>query len=344
MLALTHHFVVQYAAYLVRGKEEWFTDYAVLGDDVVIANGPIAHKYLYIMNNLGVKVGIHKSLLSPQGESLEFAKRYFFKRSDCSAIPLREVYAGTISVSASIELLRKYRVSIAGILAFNHFGFRSLSHITSPFAKMSSRMRALILSSLIPRTLTAPALTAFLSFRSLYSKLEIEPTVLQSVSDSFISLMDAQLAKLDKTSSLLKYLVAVDRTRAHYGTVKFEQDPRIIQLIKIVIDKYVDFSKLPVPNELYSCLVTINEFIYRDQYMNTLLSLRDIRNNLDVVRTSPKEESVNSLLISLVKLESEMNLLSFVEKDQRRVISEMKSSVSRYLRMWKSVNLGMKFK
>jgi len=413
MLAVTHHFVVQLAAYLVRGKEEWFTDYAVLGDDVVIANGPIAHKYLYIMTNLGVKVGIHKSLISPTGNSLEFAKRYYLNKVDCSAIPLKEVYAGTISVSASVELMRKYKLTIARILAFNSYGFKSLSRICLPFNKMSSRMRAIIISSLIPRTLTVSTLSEFLSRTSLFKSKEVPNSLSQSITDSFISLMDRSLIKLgvdvfDLTVStpsiskakwiitnpdpdmiydqsvstgplpvsnvnkhltgsglaypygslptgktvdgtktmlgLLKYLVTVDRTRAHYGISSFEQDKRILNLIKHKMEKSFDFSQMPVSNELYSYIVTINEFIYRNQYLNTIQLVKDITEQLNQIKISPKEGNISDLLVLLVKLEDEMSLLSFVDKDQKRVVSVMKSSVSRYLRLWKSVNLGIKLK
>lgn len=416
MLAVTHHFIVQLAAYLVRGEEKWFTDYAVLGDDVVIANGPIAHKYLHIMSQLGVKVGIHKSLISPTGNSLEFAKRYFFNKVDCSAIPLREVYAGTISVSASIELMRKYKRTIAQILAFNHYGYKSLSRITTPFAKMSSRMRAIILSSLIPRTLTVSALSEFLSRTSLFKSKEVPNTLTQSITDSFIDLMKKSLIKLGvdaydlglstapahnptvkwiitnpdpdmiyhdsvstgplpdsyvnkhKTSDglaypygsqpsgprtlggaatmlgLLKYLVTVDRTRAHYGTTSFEQDIRIIRLVAFNYPDAFDFSKMPVSNELYSYIVTINEFIYRDQYMKTIRIVKDIVERLASVQTLSKEEDISNLLTLIIELEDEMSLLSFVDKNQMRVVSVMKSSVSRYLRLWKSVNLGIKLK
>lgn len=415
MLAVTHHFIVQLAAYLVRGKEEWFTDYAVLGDDVVIANGPIAHKYLYIMNAMGVNVGIHKSLLSPSGSSLEFAKRYYYKKVDCSAIPLKEVYAGTISVSATVELMRKYKRTIAQILAFNHFGYKALSRIPTSFNKMSSRMRAIVLSSLIPRTLTVSNLSEFLSKTSLFKSREVPNTLSQSITDSFISLIQKSLIKLgvdaydlglstapdqnkvkwiitnpdpdmiyhDSVSTgplpesyvnkhrtgsglafpygsspsgprtmggsatmlgLLKYLVAVDRTRAHYGTTSFDQDIRITRLVAFNYPGAFDFSKMPVSNELYSYLVTINEFVYREQYLKTIQTVKDIVAQLESIQTLSKEDSISNLLILLIKLEEEMSLLSFVDKNQMRVVAEMKSSVSRYLRLWKSVNLGIKLK
>jgi hypothetical protein len=84
MLALTHHAIVQYAAFRVARRSArkglwrsvWFEDYAVLGDDIVIANGPVAREYLRVMTQIGVEVGLAKSLVSPRGATLEFAKRF----------------------------------------------------------------------------------------------------------------------------------------------------------------------------------------------------------------------------------------------------------------------------
>lgn len=62
MLALTHHVIVRVAARKVgiRG----FTDYAVLGDDIVIANDEVAKEYYNLMNSLGVSINLSKSVVS----------------------------------------------------------------------------------------------------------------------------------------------------------------------------------------------------------------------------------------------------------------------------------------
>jgi hypothetical protein len=73
MLALTHHVIVQVAA-LRSGHIGWFEDYAVLGDDVVIANKQIADSYLVLMKLLGVDINLSKSLVSSDGVC-EFAKK-----------------------------------------------------------------------------------------------------------------------------------------------------------------------------------------------------------------------------------------------------------------------------
>lgn len=74
MLALTHHFIVQMAAIRV-GKSNWFEDYAVLGDDIVIADKAVAESYHYLMTTwLGVDINLSKSIVSDVGV-MEFAKR-----------------------------------------------------------------------------------------------------------------------------------------------------------------------------------------------------------------------------------------------------------------------------
>jgi len=66
MLALTHHFIVQWAAWRVAKRENrvggWFSLYAVLGDDIVIADEAVAKEYLWAMTALGVGIGLAKSL------------------------------------------------------------------------------------------------------------------------------------------------------------------------------------------------------------------------------------------------------------------------------------------
>jgi len=83
MLALTHHVIVQIAA-MRAGYSGLFRDYAVLGDDVVIANKTVAYIYLSIMRDLGLEVNLSKSLISEGKGVLEFAKRWFINNLDVS--------------------------------------------------------------------------------------------------------------------------------------------------------------------------------------------------------------------------------------------------------------------
>jgi len=72
MLAVTHHVIVQLAANRVGKKD--FSYYALLGDDIVIADDSVASSYFSIMTEiLGVDINVSKSLISDN--YIEFAKR-----------------------------------------------------------------------------------------------------------------------------------------------------------------------------------------------------------------------------------------------------------------------------
>jgi hypothetical protein len=72
MLALTHHVIIKRAA-LLAGIHN-FKDYAVLGDDLVIANDDVAFHYLIICKDLGVEINLSKSIISDS--IAEFAKKW----------------------------------------------------------------------------------------------------------------------------------------------------------------------------------------------------------------------------------------------------------------------------
>jgi len=82
MLALTHHILVKYAAKLAGVGQ--FTNYAVLGDDLVINHNQVADQYRLIMSTLGVGINPSKSVISY--EVIEFAKRLVTTHDDLSPI------------------------------------------------------------------------------------------------------------------------------------------------------------------------------------------------------------------------------------------------------------------
>lgn len=84
----------------------WFEDYAVLGDDIVIANGKVAREYVSIMSELGVGIGLAKSLISRKG-GLEFAKRFYVGSKDCSPVAFKELFAARGNLSSMIAFIKK---------------------------------------------------------------------------------------------------------------------------------------------------------------------------------------------------------------------------------------------
>jgi hypothetical protein len=76
MLALCHHLLVQLAvrqAYPDFKMDEWFDNYELLGDDIVIFDDKVAKTYLLIMGRLGVGINLSKSVVA-SNNSFEFAK------------------------------------------------------------------------------------------------------------------------------------------------------------------------------------------------------------------------------------------------------------------------------
>jgi hypothetical protein len=82
MLALTHHIIVKESA--LRAGIEGFTDYALLGDDIVIKNGKVAEQYLILMNSLGVSINMSKSVISY--DFAEFASRWIGNKVNFSPV------------------------------------------------------------------------------------------------------------------------------------------------------------------------------------------------------------------------------------------------------------------
>jgi hypothetical protein len=69
----------------------WFDAYALLGDDIVIADAAVAQEYLRICQEIGVEIGLAKSLVSPRGLAVEFAKRTIWRGVDISPVPFTEM-------------------------------------------------------------------------------------------------------------------------------------------------------------------------------------------------------------------------------------------------------------
>lgn len=84
VFSLSHHVVVAIAA--KRAGFRFFSDYALLGDDIVIANSAVALEYRQILDTLGVSISESKSHVSD--ETFEFAKRWIHKGVEVTGAPL----------------------------------------------------------------------------------------------------------------------------------------------------------------------------------------------------------------------------------------------------------------
>jgi hypothetical protein len=155
MLAMTHHFLVQVSAWRARVVPigTWFTKYAVLGDDLVIANGAVAEAYLTLLKELGMPVNLHKSLVSKNGTCMEFAKRTIYKGNDISPVPIKEMNAAQGLAPAMVSFAIKYSLTLPQLLASFQYGWRNLSWLSKPLGELPSQIRTLVLAFAIPKSL-----------------------------------------------------------------------------------------------------------------------------------------------------------------------------------------------
>lgn len=85
----------------------WYPSYAVLGDDSAARRREVVAEYLLIVSEIGVSVNISKSLLSPKG-AIEFAKRFYTHRGNCSPVSIGELFVSKVNFSVMANWKRKY--------------------------------------------------------------------------------------------------------------------------------------------------------------------------------------------------------------------------------------------
>ena len=90
MLAVTHHWILQYSSFLL-GRRGWELNYEILGDDLVIFDKDLANTYLGVAKTLGVEINLSKSIVSDSRASFEFAKRMICDSVNVSAISLKQL-------------------------------------------------------------------------------------------------------------------------------------------------------------------------------------------------------------------------------------------------------------
>lgn len=105
--SLTHHFLVQYAAYRATKEIRFFRGYALLGDDIVIADHDVALSYQALLLEIGVEYGLAKSLISSTG-GFEFAKRTFSRGKDVSALSLAAIGIAKADHTVLEQVLTRY--------------------------------------------------------------------------------------------------------------------------------------------------------------------------------------------------------------------------------------------
>jgi hypothetical protein len=131
--SLSHHLLVQFAHYRAYGKMVWFELYALLGDDIVLADEKVAQEYTALLRVIGVEVSLAKSLISSNG-TFEFAKRTWVHGQECSWISLTALGASRREYGILESLLlktgeRSLAVTLKVCAKILGYGYRTLARL-----------------------------------------------------------------------------------------------------------------------------------------------------------------------------------------------------------------------
>ncbi|CAA0413885.1 unnamed protein product [Arabidopsis thaliana] len=130
LFALSHHAIVWLAALRAYPHQTRpFLDYALLGDDIVIADRSVAKEYRSLLDALQVDISDAKSIVSETG-CLEFAKRFWVKimSKDLSPVSAKAVLESYFLVGTQ-QLAYKYKLSPKTCLRLNKAGYRVLGQM-----------------------------------------------------------------------------------------------------------------------------------------------------------------------------------------------------------------------
>lgn len=144
LFSLSHHYLVWLAAWIVdSGRRTPFTRYALLGDDIVIADGAGAEQYRRLLGKLDVSISESKSICSKTG-ALEFAKQFWVDKVSVNLSPVsaKAVLSATTLIGLC-QLADKYALSRTSLFRLAGAGFRVRSRLLSHrLSRRWKRLRA----------------------------------------------------------------------------------------------------------------------------------------------------------------------------------------------------------
>lgn len=326
LLAFTHHVIIQWAAFRAgyhQHELDWFEDYAVLGDDVIIGNKKVAAEYVALMDLLGVQIGLHKSLVSPKGRALEFAKRFFAYAQNASPAPFLEFFSGISSLSALVELSRKYELTLGQYLSAVGYGYKSKRLATGRLISLPSRLRNYLLAYFSPAGVRPLKVSEFFAFKSVgnfYSSTEAKMAALiLAFNTGQINLLIKILDKLEPLRKQCLILGTVYRDREHYGTAVRDHSR------KLQIGGFATIKPWP---QKWGVLDALRENVYRPAFLDTAIELRDLRTilegQLEGGTTLTSLEDLYSSLQEIERMIAHLPLPTDIDTRRDQVLSDLR--------------------
>jgi hypothetical protein len=95
-MAVCHHYLVRIAG-LQSGIKQ-FSDYLILGDDIVIANKEVAEAYIKLIGSIGIAISLPKRIIrNDKYFGIEFASRYIIANgADISPLSIGHLFEPTV--------------------------------------------------------------------------------------------------------------------------------------------------------------------------------------------------------------------------------------------------------
>nr|WMB96955.1 hypothetical protein [Solanum melongena]WMB97167.1 hypothetical protein [Solanum aethiopicum] len=143
LFSLSHHYIVWLAAKKAYpDRTSPFSDYALLGDDILITDSKVADQYKMLLDRLGVSISLPKSIISATG-GVEFAKRFWVKsmQVDLSPISLKALTFCRTTMGLC-SLANKYDISMSNLQRLGGAGFRVRARLLSTQSKRWERLKA----------------------------------------------------------------------------------------------------------------------------------------------------------------------------------------------------------
>jgi hypothetical protein len=328
MLAMTHHAIVQFAAYRV-GWRSWFTDYAVLGDDIVIANSVVAIEYVKIMKEIGVDIGFHKSVIS-NNLSLEFAKRFFYRGKEVTPFPLVGAAVGLLGDSFVPEVIRACEdltgrsTSVFRIARYLGVGMRGASAAGNRlFSRLPRKLRAVLL--LITR-----------------------PNSVRSVGSTWQWLTSASYGNKKYRAATVKGRDSVQKSLLSYLGTSFL--PRLEKRFASILSEFKLELNIPHPPKgemLKRCETWWHDYIIEDLQSTFDWDLGEVRLMMSKIDRTvlPSEKEINNLLEACEQVEkvaASIPVKVLSKKSESPNKEALKSAIEpRWVKMWCTLNKSM---
>lgn len=113
--------------FLSQGSKVPFKHYALLGDDIVIADEKVAEEYSLILQNLDVKIFKQKPFISKIG-GMEFAKRFYVGGKALSPVSVRALLQCKTTLSL-LALRVKYQLDFRVVARLSECGCKALGRL-----------------------------------------------------------------------------------------------------------------------------------------------------------------------------------------------------------------------